>query len=212
MSATAIGKIISKGLQDVLTVKLNAGCTAYETDVAKWTGETALVFTPSRQATELASGNDPAWWVKEGLCVGDVELTLYDIGIADMERLFGVKYTATDGLVVGDFDDGVVFVGLSCDRLVETPSASSRNKIILYKVRFELPAIDAKTISKDDSAIGELKLKGYAYPVFFTKTNGDTGARTYCIVNSSLNATKYAANASTIVFPTEITPAPSGNL
>ena len=66
--------------------------------------------------------------------------------------------------------------------------------------------IDTKTISKDDNAIGELKLKGYAYPVFYAKQSGQNGARTYCILNSTLNTTKYNANKDTIVFPTEFTP------
>ena len=45
-----------------------------------------------------------------------------------------------------------------------------------------------------------------AYPVFFNKTSGAQGTRTYCIVNSVSNATKYTANATQIVYPTEMTP------
>lgn len=206
MSAVKVPKIVSQGLQDVITTKLNSGFTGYESEAVKWTGETAIVFTPTRTTTELASGNDPAWMVKQGLVVGEVEWTLYDIAINHMEKLLGVKYSAADGIVVGDTDDSVPFVGLSFDRLVSSESGESRNKFILYKVRFDLPAIDTKTISKDDNSIGELKLKGYAYPVFFTKTDGQTGARTYSILNSTLNTTKYNANKETIVFPAEFTP------
>lgn len=206
MSTIKVPKIVSQGLQDIITTKLNSGFTGYESEAVKWTGETAIVFTPTRTTTELPSGNDPAWMVKQGLVVGDVELTLYDIAINHMEKLFGVKYSAADGVVVGDTDDAVPFIGLSFDRLVTSESGESRNKFILYKVRFDLPVIDTKTISKDDNAIGELKLKGYAYPVFFAKKDGKNGARTYCILNSTLNTTKYAANKETIVFPTEFTP------
>ena len=206
MPAIKIPKIVSQGLQDIITTKLNSGFTGYESEAVKWTGETAIVFTPTRTTTELPSGNDPAWMVKQGLVVGDVELTLYDIAINHMEKLFGVKYSAADGVVVGDTDDAVPFIGLSFDRLVTSESGESRNKFILYKVRFDLPVIDTKTISKDDNAIGELKLKGYAYPVFYAKQSGQNGARTYCILNSTLNATKYNANKDTIVFPTEFTP------
>lgn len=206
MSTIKIPKIVSQGLQDIITTKLNSGFTGYESEAVKWTGETAIVFTPTRTTTELPSGNDPAWMVKQGLVVGDVELTLYDIAIDHMEKLFGVKYSAADGVVVGDTDDAVPFIGLSFDRLVTSESGESRNKFILYKVRFDLPVIDTKTISKDDNAIGELKLKGYAYPVFFAKNDGKNGARTYCILNSTLNTTKYTANKETIVFPTEFTP------
>lgn len=206
MPAIKIPKIVSQGLQDIITTKLNSGFTGYESEAVKWTGETAIVFTPTRTTTELPSGNDPAWMVKQGLVVGDVELTLYDIAINHMEKLFGVKYSAADGVVVGDTDDAVPFIGLSFDRLVTSESGASRNKFILYKVRFDLPVIDTKTISKDDNAIGELKLKGYAYPVFYAKQSGQNGARTYCILNSTLNTTKYNANKETIVFPTEFTP------
>ncbi|MBR2882476.1 MAG: hypothetical protein IKB96_09160 [Prevotella sp.] len=206
MPAIKIPKIVSQGLQDIITTKLNSGFTGYESEAVKWTGETAIVFTPTRTTTELPSGNDPAWMVKQGLVVGDVELTLYDIAINHMEKLFGVKYSAADGVVVGDTDDAVPFIGLSFDRLVTSESGESRNKFILYKVRFDLPVIDTKTISKDDNAIGELKLKGYAYPVFYAKQSGQNGARTYCILNSTLNTTKYNANKDTIVFPTEFTP------
>lgn len=206
MPAIKIPKIVSQGLQDIITTKLNSGFTGYESEAVKWTGETAIVFTPTRTTTELPSGNDPAWMVKQGLVVGDVELTLYDIAINHMEKLFGVKYSAADGVVVGDTDDAVPFTGLSFDRLVTSESGESRNKFILYKVRFDLPVIDTKTISKDDNAIGELKLKGYAYPVFYAKQSGQNGARTYCILNSTLNTTKYNANKDTILFPTEFTP------
>ena len=206
MPAIKIPKIVSQGLQDIITTKLHSGFTGYESEAVKWTGETAIVFTPTRTTTELPSGNDPAWMVKQGLVVGDVELTLYDIAINHMEKLFGVKYSAADGVVVGDTDDAVPFIGLSFDRLVTSESGESRNKFILYKVRFDLPVIDTKTISKDDNAIGELKLKGYAYPVFYAKQSGQNGARTYCILNSTLNTTKYNANKDTIVFPTEFTP------
>lgn len=206
MPAIKVPKIVSQGLQDIITTKLNSGFTGYESEAVKWTGETAIVFTPTRTTTELPSGNDPAWMVKQGLVVGDVELTLYDIAINHMEKLFGVKYSAADGVVVGDTDDAVPFIGLSFDRLVTSESGESRNKFILYKVRFDLPVIDTKTISKDDNAIGELKLKGYAYPVFYAKQSGQNGARTYCILNSTLNTTKYNANKDTIVFPTEFTP------
>ena len=206
MPAIKIPKIVSQGLQDIITTKLHSGFTGYESEAVKWTGETAIVFTPTRTTTELPSGNDPAWMVKQGLVVGDVELTLYDIAINHMEKLFGVKYSAADGVVVGDTDDAVPFIGLSFDRLVTSESGESRNKFILYKVRFDLPVIDTKTISKDDNAIGDLKLKGYAYPVFYAKQSGQNGARTYCILNSTLNTTKYNANKDTIVFPTEFTP------
>lgn len=205
MSVVTTTKYISRGMQDVITKKLNSGFTAYTGDIVKWTGDTAFTFTPTRTSTELASGNDPLWMNIQGLVTGDVELTFHDIAISDMEHLLGVKYSAADGLLVGDSDDPVVFIGLSLNRIVRDASGNeSYNKVILYKVCFDLPAIDIKTISNEDNAISELKLTGKAYPVFFTKTNGTQGARTYAILNSTLNATKYTANAADIVFPAEM--------
>ncbi len=204
MSVKTVSKIISKGMQDVITKKLNDDFSAYTGDIVKWTGDTAFTFTPTRTQTELASGNDPAWMSIQGLVTGDVELTLHDIPIENMEDLLGVKYSAADGLVVGDTDDPVPFVALSLNRIVEdADQVESYNKLILYKVRFDLPAIDIKTITSDDNAISELKLKGKAYPVFFQKQSGKQGARTYAIFNSTANAAKYTANAADIVFPSD---------
>ena len=97
-------------------------------------------------------------------------------------------------------------MGLSFNRLVKKNGAESYNKTILYKVRFDLPEVAPKTIEEGDNAVGDITLKGKAYPVFFNKTSGAQGSRRYCIVNSATNATKYTANASQIVYPSEMTP------
>ena len=203
MPKKVVQKIISRGLQNILTQRLNAEFNGYDTDPVQWQGDTALVFTPTQTTTEMPSGNDPAWDVIKGPVLGDVELTLYDIPVENMEDLLAVKYSEADGVCVGDSDDGTVWLGLSSDRLIKSAAGESKNKLILYKVRFDLPAIDSKTISKDDNAIAELKLKGYAYPVFFEKADGSTGRRTYAIVNSVKNKAKYDANTEKIVFPAE---------
>lgn len=205
MAVKKIKKVISRGLQDILTQRLNADFTAYTGDPVKWQGDTSLTFTPSQTTTELASGNDPAWDALKGPVVGDVELKLYDIPLDAMPELLGVKYSAADGVCVGDSDDAETWLGLSADKLVKTDEGESRNKIILYKVCFDLPSIESKTTTKDDTAVAEITLKGKAYPVFYTKKDGE-GSRTYCIVNSKTNKTKYDANAEAIVFPSEFTP------
>lgn len=198
-----IKKVISRGLQDIIVQKLNNDYTAYEADPASWQGETEMVFTPTRNTEMLASGNDPAWGVVKGPVVGTVKLTLYDIAVEDMERLLSVKYDASEGVCVGDTDDEDCFIGISFDQLITKGSEQSHNKCILYKVLFDLPEINAKTIAEGDNAISKLELSGKAYPVFFSKTNGETGSRTYCIVNSVTNKAKYDANKDSIVFPTE---------
>lgn len=207
MSVTTqtIAKIVSRGLQDVLTQRLNADHTAYGDTVAKWQGDTSLVFTPKREVTVLASGNDPAWNTIEGPVVGDVELKLYSLPLAIMPELLSVKYSAVDGVCVGDGDEASAFLGLSFNQLVRTAGVDSINKTILYKVRFDLPEVNVKTIADADNAVADVTLKGKAYPVFFTKTSGGKGSRTFCIVNSTTNATKFTANESAIVFPVEMT-------
>lgn len=206
MSKVVAKKIISRGLQDILSQRLNSDFTAYEGNPVAWQGDTALVFTPAQTNTELPSGNDPAWDVIKGVVTGDVELTLYDFPIDLMPEILGVKYSAADGVCVGDSDDGQVWLGMTFDRLVRENGVESRNKVILQKVYFDLPSIDIKTISKDDNAVSELKLKGHAYPVFFHKADGGMGSRTYSIVNSIKNKTKYDANTDSIAFPEEFTP------
>ncbi len=206
MPLKKVQKVISQGLQDVMTHRLNNGHTGYDGDPIKWTGETSLVFTPKRDSTVLAAGNDPAWGELNGPVLGDVELKLYSLPLEDMPSLLGVKYSVADGVCVGDEDDATPYVGLALNNKVKGQGgASSFNKTILYKVRFELPEVSLKTIAEGDTAVADVTLKGKAYPVFFTKTNGSQGSRTYCIVNSVTNATKYKANEETIVFPTEFT-------
>ena len=199
-----IGKVVSRGLQDLLTQRLASGHTAYEETVAKWQGDISLTFTPKRETTVLPSGNNPAWDTIEGPVIGDVELKLYDLPLADMPELLGVQYSAADGVCVGEGEP--VYLGLSFNRLVKKDGVESYNKTILYKVRFDLPEVSPKTIEEGDNAVGDITLKGKAYPVFFNKTSGAQGTRTYCIVNSVSNATKYTANATQIVYPTEMTP------
>lgn len=201
-----IKKIVSRGLHDILTQKLNDNFTGYSGDAVKWQGHSSFVFTPTQTKTELPSGDDPAWEVIKGAVVGDVELKLYGIPLDAMPELLGVKYSAVDGVCVGDNEDDEVWLGMAITKLVKSDGEESRNKTILYKVHFDLPEINDKTISKDDNAVAELTLKGQAYPVFYTKANGNDGRRTYCIVNSKLNKTKYDANAESIVFPAEFVP------
>ena len=206
MPLKRIQKMISQGLQDVMTQRLNSGHTGYENDPIKWTGETSLVFTPKRDNTVLAAGNDPAWGELNGPVLGDVELKLYSLPIEDMPSLLGVKYSAADGVCVGDEDDATPYVGLALNNKVRKEGGvSSFNKTILYKVRFDLPEVNLKTIAEGDTAVADVTLKGKAYPVYFAKTDGSQGSRTYCIVNSATNATKYRANEDAIVFPTEFT-------
>lgn len=197
-----IAKIVSRGLQDILTQRLNSGHTGYGDTVAKWQGETSFVFTPKREVTPLASGNNPAWDTIEGPVLGDVELKLYSLPLDIMPELLAVRYSTADGVCVGDEVDETPYIGLSLNTLVKS-TAQSTNKTILYKVRFDLPEISVKTIAEADNAVADVTLKGKAYPVFFTKTDGSQGSRTYCIVNSQTNAAKFAANKDCIVFPTE---------
>lgn len=201
-----VQKIVYHGLQDVLTQRLNSGHTGYESGATKWTGETSFVFTPKRDTTVLAAGNDPAWGEIQGPVLGDVELKLYSLPLEDMPSLLGVQYSESDGVCVGDEDDYTPYVGLSLNNKVKSSSGNSYNKTILYKVRFDLPEVSNKTKAEGDTAVADVTLKGKAYPVFFTKTNGEQGARTYCFVNSAKNATKYAANENGIVYPSEFTP------
>lgn len=200
-----IAKIVSRGLQDVLTQRLNSGHTGYGDTVAKWQGETSFVFTPKREVTPLASGNNPAWDTIEGPVLGDVELKLYSLPLDIMSELLAVQYSVADGVCVGDNDDETPYIGLSLNTLVKKDATQSTNKTILYKVRFDLPEINVKTIAEADNAVADVTLKGKAYPVFFTKTDGSQGSRTYCIANSQTNAAKFEANKDCIVFPTELT-------
>lgn len=211
MAKKIVAKIISRGLQDIMTQRLKSDFSAYEGDPVVWQGETALTFTPAQEVTELPSGNDPAWDAIPGLVTGDVKLTIYEIPLDVMSELLAVKYSEADGVCVGDSADGVVWLGLSFDRLIRKNGVDSRNKAILHKVRFDLPAINVKTIEKGDNAVANVELTGHAYPLFFKKKDGSMASRTYCIVNSMTNKTKYDANAESIVFPTEFTEDSSGS-
>lgn len=211
MALRHIKKTISQGLQDVMTQRLNAGHTGYEGDAIKWTGETSCVFSPKRDNTLLAAGNDPAWGELDGPVTADVELKLYSLPLEEMPQLLGVRYSAADGVCVGDDEDGTPYMGLSLNTKVKTTSEKpSYNKLIAYKVRFDLPEVNLKTIAEGDTAVADVTLKGKAYPVFFTKADGSEGKRTYCIANSIKNAAKYKANEAEIVYPTEMTPDVAG--
>lgn len=206
MAKSIVQKIVSRGLQDIMTQRLNSDFTAYIGEPIVWQGETSLVFAPTREVTVLASGNNPAWDSIEGPTIGDVELKLYGIPLDKMTELLSVKYSVADGVCVGDTDDQSVYIGLSADKLVKSDDAQSRNKLMLYKVKFNLPEISSKTIAETDTAVADVTLKGKAYPVFYHKANGESGSRTYSIVNSVLNPAKYLANSDAIVFPEEMTP------
>lgn len=196
-------KIISRGLQTILSQRLNGDFSAYEGDALSWQGDIDLKVTPSQTRTELPSGNDPAWDTLKGPVVADVEITLYEFPIDQMPEILGVKYSEASGLCVGDSDDEDVFLGLSFDQLIKEDKAQSKNKMVLYKVCFDIPATEVKTIAKDDTAVKNVKLTGHAYPVFFSKKDGSLGSRTYCVMNSVKNKTLYAANAEAIAFPEE---------
>ena len=206
MPKKVVAKIVSRGLQNIITQRLNADFSAYTGDPVEWQGETALTFTPAQEVTELPSGNNPVWDTINGPVTGEVKLTLYDIPLDIMPELLAVKYSAADGVCVGDGSDETVWLGISFDKLVKKAGIESRNKAILYKVRFELPTVELKTIETGDTAVAKVELTGHAYPVFFSKVDGSVGSRTYCIVNSVTNKTKYDANAESIVFPAEFVP------
>lgn len=207
MAAKKLQKIISQGLQDVLTQRLNDTQTAYDGEALKWTGETEFSFTPTQDKTVLAAGNDPAWGVIKGLVMGDFELKLYEMPLEEMNQLFSVKYSVVDGVCVGDDDCETPIIGLSLNNKVKSEASgkTSYNKTILYKAVCDLPAVSLKTIAEGDTAVVNVSVKGKAYPVFFPRADGSQEARTYCIVNSINNAEKYKANEDEIVFPTEFT-------
>lgn len=48
MPKKVVQKIISRGLQNILTQRLNAEFNGYDTDPVQWQGDTALVFTPTQ--------------------------------------------------------------------------------------------------------------------------------------------------------------------
>jgi hypothetical protein len=200
---TQIKKITRRGLHNVLTQKLNSDFSGYTDDAAKWTGDTEIEFTPSRQVDNLASGDDPAWDVIKGPVTGTIKIKFHDIAIDCMEHLLSVTYDAVNGICVGDNEDADCFIGISFDETIKYNGTVSNNKTILYKVLFDLPTITSKTVAEGDNALSEVELNGKAYPVFFNKANGTTGRRTYSIVNSKLNANKYEANKDCIVFPSD---------
>lgn len=206
MANKQIPKVVSRGEHKLVTQRLKDDFTGYTGEVHEWQGETEIVITPSQTVTELPSGDDPAWWVIAGAVTAEVEITMYDVPIDYASQLFPMKYSAADGLWVGDNDATIPWNGLTLDRTVESASGASVNKVVVQKVRFDLPAIGAKTIAKDDNALAELKLKGYAYPVFYSKADGSTGSKTYGILNSVKNKAKFDAYSDGIVFPSEFTP------
>ena len=203
MPKKQVQKIVSRGLQTILSQRLKSDFSAYEGDALAWQGDTALTFTPSQTRTELPSGNDPAWDTLKGPVVGSVEITLYEFPIDLMPEILGMKYSEASGLCVGDSDDGDVFLGLSFDQLIKEGDKHSHNKTVLYKVCFDIPATEVKTIAKDDTAVKNVKLTGQVYPVFFAKADGAQGSRTYCVMNSVKNKTLYDKHAEAIVFPEE---------
>lgn len=198
-----IAKIHHRGLMAVTSQKLNSDFTAYTGDVTCWQGDTELTFTPAQTRTLLPSGNDPAWDTIEGLVTGEVKVKFYALPLDAMPDLLGCHYSAEEGVCVGEADQQTVWSGLTFENLVTTNGVASKNKTIIYKVVYDLPAISVKTIAEGDNAVAEVELTGHAYPVFYQKTGGGIGSRTYDIINSVSNATKYAANAEHIVFPTE---------
>ncbi|MBR2200758.1 MAG: hypothetical protein IJ894_08455 [Bacteroidales bacterium] len=118
-----------------------------------------------------------------------------------------MKYSAADGMVVGDEDEPDVLIGMAFDQSVkhESTGAASVNKTILYKVELDLPTISGKTKGEGDNAVANIEISGKAWPAYYTKTGGSTGRRTYCTVNSTLNPDKFAANNNTIVWPSDFT-------
>lgn len=74
MAKKVVAKIVSRGLQTIITQRLNADFTAYDGDPIEWQGETSLVFTPAREITELPSGNNPVWDTIEGPGYGRSEI------------------------------------------------------------------------------------------------------------------------------------------
>lgn len=200
-------KLIYHGFGQLITRKINAGQTGYDGLPVIWEGNIDFEFTPSQEKTSLPAGDDPNWGTIDGPVLGNVKLTVYSIPVDVAPQLLAVKYSAADGLIVGDDDAPTVNVGLSVENSVknESTGAVSKNKTIIYKVNFDLPTKSIKTKQEGDNAVATIELNGKAYPAFFTKTNGSIGRRTYCSINSNLNSVKYAANADTIVWPTDFT-------
>ncbi len=207
-TSIVLEKQIIHGYADLTTRKVNAGQTGYEGLPMRWTGQIDIEFTPSQEKTPLASGDDPRWGEILGPVLGTVKGTFYDVPLQYAEQMLSVKYSSTDGLVVGEDDTPDVCIGMVFDTSVkhETTGAVSTNKLILYKVSLDLPKTVFKTKGEGDNAVATIELNGKVWPAFYTKTNGTTGRRTYAKVNSVLNPTKFAAYAGTLEWPTDFTP------
>lgn len=200
-------KIIIHGYCQLVTRKINAGQTGYDGLPVIWTGQIDVEFTPTQEKTALPSGDDPRWGSIKGPVLGSVKGTFYGLPLNYLPQILGVKYSAADGMVVGDEDEPDVLIGMAFDQSVkhESTGAASVNKTILYKVELDLPTISGKTKGEGDNAVANIEISGKAWPAYYTKTGGSTGRRTYCTVNSTLNPDKFAANNNTIVWPSDFT-------
>lgn len=193
-------KIISRGLASISTQKLNAGQTGYSATRTEWSGHHEIVITPSQDKTLLPSGNDPAWAEIKGAVLCDIDLKIYALPVDKMSELLNVDYSDEDGVAFTSNTAGQ-FVGMDIVTDIQTEDAKSQRKIILYKVSFDLPEISLKTVAEGEPAVGDVTLKGKAYPVFYAKSGGTQGNVTLSIFDSVKQATKWEANKSTIVFP-----------
>ncbi len=210
MSLAQGKKIISQGLQKIITQKLNADHNGYTGDAQEWEGVTELTITPTVASTVLPAGNDPQWMKINGNVTADVSLKLYDIPLEKMKDLLSVKYDAENGV---SFEGGAdaVFLGLKVDRPVTASDGSSTNRIVLYKVTFDLPEISMKTIEEEDTAVSDVTLSGKASPVFYSKSNGTVGNITMRMMNSVSHPDAFASFENGIVYPTDDTSGSSSN-
>ena len=199
-----VDHVVSRGEHNLRTQKLKADGTGYEDTMTCWQGDTAVDVAFAQTSEELPSGDNPAWDIEKGPVTADVTLTLYDIPLENYGDILSVAYSETDGVRIGEADTPTNFVGLSIDHTVKVNGVTSTNRLILYKVAFDLPEIKHETITKDSNSNMTVELKGKGYPVFYSKESGEQGRLTASKLNSVKHAAKYKAFDAGIVFPTEL--------
>lgn len=201
------GKFYVRGNQGLSTQQMNDTQTGYVGELKKWTGLVEIEVTPVQNKTVLAADNNPNWDTIKGTLTATVVVRLFGIAQKDWQHLFNVETSDETGVSFGGRGDTINF-GLTVDKICND---SSLNKLVIFKLNADLPAMTSTTVTIDDVAVEVIEIPMSAYPVFFPISNGDQDERTYRIINNKENAEFFAANTTAIVYPTEsITPAPTG--
>lgn len=194
--------VVSEGLVDLITDKLNANETGYEGTPKYWNTTVNISLTPQQTKTDHPANNNPAAYTSWSslLYAGTIEF----LGMSndDFENIFATVKIGKGGIGFGSMRHRPFPVGMAF-KDVKSGENGLLGMLQFFKVIFENPPVSRVTTSREGTDLNRITCTVTCYPVTYALQDGSFDTVTYAAFDNKRNADVWDEIKDSIVFPTE---------